>query len=81
MVFFNPAFELMASRGVLGVNMLRIADEQPAVLKRCMEEVVKLWENGVCKPTVGAEFEASQLAEAHRFLEERKSIGKIIVKW
>lgn len=79
--FYSSAFLLMGSKSILGVNMLRIADHRPHYLKKCLENVVKLTDEGVFKPTVGGRYSFEKLAEAHRFLEERRSIGKIVVKW
>jgi len=61
--------------------MLHVADDRPEVLARTMKAVVDLWKKGEIKPVVGAEFPASQLAEAHEFVEGRKSIGKVAVRW
>ena len=32
-------------------------------------------------PVVGGEFKGDEIAKAHKYVEERKSIGKIIVNW
>ena len=66
---------------MIGVNMLTVADHKPHVLSRCIREVVKLVQAGEIKPHVGGEFKADQIAEAHAFLESRKSMGKIVVAW
>jgi NADPH2:quinone reductase len=79
--FYNPAFLLMQSQSIIGVNMLRVADHRPMVLKRCMDEVVALAEKGELKPIVGGVFPHTQLAAAHEFLESRKSNGKVVVTW
>ncbi len=79
--FYHPAEFMMASKSMIGVNMLRIADNRPMVLKRCLEKVVQLVEDGVLDPTEAKVFPIDELAEAHEFLEGRKSIGKISVKW
>ncbi len=79
--FFSPAFLLMRSQSVIGVNMLRIADHKPKLLKHCLQEVVKLAETGEIDPVVGKEFATDELVKAHKFIEERKSIGKVIVHW
>lgn len=79
--FFTPISLLMKSQGIIGINMLEIADNKKMVLKRCLEEVVKMTETGELKPEVGGEFPLDKLAEAHEFLEGRKSTGKIVVKW
>ncbi|MCF8462202.1 MAG: zinc-binding dehydrogenase [Flavobacteriales bacterium] len=46
-----------------------------------MKTVVDLWKAGHIKPVVGAEFNADQLAEAHEFVEGRKSMEKVVVRW
>lgn len=79
--FYSPAFLLMQSRSIIGVNMLRIGDYRPMVLKSCLHNTFQLAAEGVFKPLIGAEFSASQLVEAHEYLQKRKSMGKIVVKW
>ena len=66
---------------MIGVNMLHVADDRPEVLARTMKAVVDLWKAGEIKPVVGGEFKAENLAEAHEFVEGRKSMGKVAVKW
>ena len=78
---FSPIQLLMNSKAMIGVNMLHIADERPHVLARNMQAVIELWKQGKIKPVVGGTFPASQLAEAHRFVESRKSVGKVVVVW
>ncbi len=38
-----------------------------------------LWEQGAIRPVVGATFPLSEAAEAHRLIEERKSVGKVVL--
>ena len=78
---YHPAIFMMSSKSLLGVNMLKIADGKPLVMKRCLENVVRLVEAGVFKPQGGKIFKASDIAEAHKFLESRKSIGKVVCVW
>jgi NADPH:quinone reductase-like Zn-dependent oxidoreductase len=78
---YSPIQLLMGSRGMIGVNMLHVADERPHVLARAMREVISLWEKGKIEPVVGGSFPAEKLAEAHDFVESRKSTGKVIVTW
>lgn len=78
---YHPLQFLSSSRGIIGVNMLKIADENPKKIARAMAAVIKLTEQGILLPHVGGEYAIAQLAEAHRFLESRKSMGKIVVKW
>lgn len=78
---WSPIVLLMRSISLVGINMLRIADNKPELLQYCMKQVVELSQNGELNPTVGAEFKAEELAKAHEYLESRQSIGKIIVHW
>ena len=76
-----PISLVMSSKSLLGVNMLKIADEQPDVLQYCLREVVALARAGSVQPYVGKEFKHEQLAEAHELLASGKSKGKIAVFW
>lgn len=77
----SPIQLLINSKGVIGINMLRIADHRPLVLKRCLEEVVRMTEAGILNPAEGGTFTVEQIGEAHAYLESRKSTGKIAVTW
>jgi NADPH2:quinone reductase len=76
-----PAFLMMQSKSILGVNMLKIAKEYPLILKECMEAVQEMFYKKQVKPIVGKVYKSSELSVAHRYLESGKSIGKLIVKW
>lgn len=78
---YHPAQFLMSSKALIGVNMLRIADNKPQVLQRCFENVIRLYREGVFRPVTGKIFSVTQIAEAHEYLESRKSVGKISVEW
>jgi NADPH2:quinone reductase len=78
---YHPAEFMMASKSLIGVNMLRLADNKPLTLKRCLNEVVRLTEAGIFKPQKGTVFKASEIADAHKFLESRKSTGKVACVW
>ena len=81
MGFLLPIGLMMRSKNVLGVNMLKIADNKPEVLKLCLEQVIDLYNSGSIRPHVGGKFSSDQLSEAHRLLESGKSQGKISVFW
>lgn len=79
--FPHPIPLLMNSKSIIGINMLRLSDQRPLVLKRCLENVVALALDGTLTPIVGGRYPASQLAEAHAFLEGRGSMGKLVITW
>ena len=78
---FSPIQLMMNAKGIIGINMLAIADYKPLVIQRCLEEVVRLTENKTLNPEIGGTFDIEQIGEAHAFLESRKSTGKIAIKW
>lgn len=78
---YSPVKFFAESQALIGVNMLQIGDFKPYILKKCMTEVVELYNNGEIKPYVGRVFNAEELAEAHNFLQKRESTGKVVMKW
>ena len=79
--FYHPFMLMMPSKSLIGINMLHIADFQPHVIERCLAKVMKLYSEGIFVPTIAKIFDAKDIAAAHDFLENRKSIGKVVVKW
>jgi len=78
---YHPVQFLSNSKGMIGVNMLKIAEVKPEKIAIVMQEVIQLQQEGIIRPHVGGEYSIDQLAEAHKFFESRKSMGKIVVKW
>lgn len=78
---YRPTQFFAQSQSLIGVNMLQIGDHKPNILKKCMTDVVKLYENNEINPVVSKIFNANELAEAHNYLQKRKSTGKLAVKW
>ena len=81
MGFLTPIALMMRSKNILGVNMLKIADNKPKVLEHCLIEVVKMYSEGKIKPQVGGSYTSDNMAEAHTALESGKTTGKLGVIW
>jgi NADPH2:quinone reductase len=79
--FMNPVKLLVPSKTMAGINMLRIADHKPELLRHCMHEVIALCVSGALAPVRGGIFPAGDLPKAHAFLESRKSTGKLVLEW
>jgi NADPH:quinone reductase-like Zn-dependent oxidoreductase len=76
-----PIGLMMRSKSVIGVNMLKVGDNKPKLLTKCLTEVTQMIKEGKLYPHVGGVFPAEKIGEAHDLLESRKSIGKVIVQW
>jgi NADPH2:quinone reductase len=68
---FSPISFLGKSQSLIGVNMLKIADHRPDLIAVSFKGVSKLYEDGILRPHVGKIFSASDLADAHAFVEGR----------
>jgi len=77
----HPLDLMLRSKGILGLNLLRIADERPEVLKRAMEAMVDRAVHGMLTPIVDRAFPAAEVAAAHAYVESRQSMGKVILRW
>ena len=78
---FSPISYLQSSQAFNGINMLRIADHKPDLMAVIMKGVSELYAKNEINPTIGKVFHASEIADAHSYLESRKSIGKIAIQW
>ncbi len=78
---FTPLQLLMSSKSMVGVNMLRIADFKPHLLKQAFEGVMSYVDQGIIQPKISKVYAAEEIATAHNYLESRQSIGKIVMKW
>lgn len=76
-----PIFLIGQSHSIIGVNMLKIADAKPQILSKALTELMKLYDQGVIMPQKGHSYTIDKLAEAHTALEERKTMGKVVVHW
>jgi len=76
-----PIFLMMKSQSILGLNMLRISDDQPASIAECLREVVLAQRSGVLRPRVHAEFAANDLPRAQAALASGNTMGKVVVRW
>ncbi|HSI97696.1 MAG TPA: zinc-binding dehydrogenase [Gaiellaceae bacterium] len=75
----NPAWLVGRNIGVHGFYLGRLIGRRPELVERAAADVLRLWEGGVVRPVVGAEFPLEQAGEAHRLIEERQSTGKVVL--
>lgn len=76
---FGPVALMNDNRGVSGVNLGRLWDEQ-RLLRPQLERLVELAADGRIRPIVDRVFPLEQAAEAHRFLQERRNVGKLVLE-
>jgi NADPH:quinone reductase-like Zn-dependent oxidoreductase len=76
--WFNPIRLASSSRAVIGLNILTLWDA-----KGSLDELVtplRGWmEEGVVRPVVAEAFPLERAADAHRFMEQRRNVGKVVL--
>ena len=75
----NPALLVGRNIGLLGFYLGRLMRFAPEVVRAATEELLQLWHSGAVKPVVGATFPLAQAGDAQRLIEERKSMGKVVL--
>jgi NADPH:quinone reductase len=75
----NPALLVGRNIGLLGFYLGRLMRFAPDVVGAATEELLQLWQSGSVKPVVGATFPLAQAGEAQRSIEERRSMGKVVL--
>ena len=76
-----PIGLMMRSKNILGVNMLKLADNRPMVLSECLQAVVGLFRSGELIPQVGGKYPVAEIAAAHEALENGETTGKLTIFW
>jgi len=70
---------MIHSKGFYGVNMLRVAKENPDLLQYELQEIMKQFAAKKLKTVVSRQMSWRQIGEAHELLENRQSTGKIVL--
>ena len=65
--------------GLQGFYLGRLMRHRPDVVRDAIGEVLAIWAQGAVKPLVGATFALEDAADAHRLIEERRSVGKVVL--
>ncbi|MFQ6071031.1 MAG: medium chain dehydrogenase/reductase family protein [Candidatus Aminicenantales bacterium] len=75
---FHSVRLMNANKGIFGVNIGHLWGEAEKV-RRWGEEIMRGVEEGWVRPHVDRVFPLEKAGEAHRYLEERQNIGKVVL--
>ena len=75
---FNLLKQMSDSKAVIGLNVLSIWDEFQSA-ERWRGPLTEMLVNGTIRPVVAQSFPFSQAPEAHRFITERRNVGKVVL--
>ena len=75
---FNPIKLSSESISVIGLNMLRLWDAR-GTLDEFVEPLMQWIDQGLLRPVVAEAFPLERVGEAHRYMNERKNVGKVVL--
>jgi NADPH:quinone reductase-like Zn-dependent oxidoreductase len=75
---FNLIKQMSDSKSVIGLNLLSLWDELGSA-ERWRGPLQELLADGTIKPVVAEAFTFDRAPDAHRFVSERKNIGKVVL--
>jgi NADPH:quinone reductase-like Zn-dependent oxidoreductase len=76
-LIFPPAL-VSKNVSLMGFNLYFLIKKKE-YLRSALKILFGLYERGVLRPMIGAEYPFENIVEAHRFLQSRKSVGKVIL--
>jgi NADPH:quinone reductase-like Zn-dependent oxidoreductase len=75
---FNPLGLMSRNKGVFGLNLGHLWGEGDKIAN-WMNEILRGIDEDWIQPHVDRAFSFDQIAEAHRYIEARKNIGKVVL--
>jgi NADPH:quinone reductase-like Zn-dependent oxidoreductase len=75
---FNALKMMNDTKAVIGMNLLHWWDAEGS-LEKFIRPLTELMEKGAIEPVVSESFPFSRAADAHRFIQERRNIGKVVL--
>lgn len=75
---FHPLKLMKQNISVIGVNLGRM-QTRGALLRSEIGEIFRMYTEGKIKPLIGKTFPLADAAAAHRYIHDRKNIGKVIL--
>jgi len=76
--FYSPIRFMLDNKGVFGVNLGQLWDEQELVLGH-LTTLLELYQEEKISPTVARAFPLEEAAEAHRYIQARNNFGKVVL--
>jgi NADPH:quinone reductase-like Zn-dependent oxidoreductase len=75
---FHPLKLMSLNHAVIGVNLGQM-QSRGAILRSELDELFRMYTAEKIKPVIGKSFPLAEAAAAHRFIHERKNIGKVLL--
>jgi NADPH:quinone reductase-like Zn-dependent oxidoreductase len=77
MPWFSIIAQMSASKAVIGLNVLTLMDEHGP--ERWVQPLTELLHDGTIQPIVAEAFSFDRAPDAHRFIADRRNVGKVVL--
>ena len=78
-LLFTPLALLNANKGVFDVNLGHMWGEIDR-MRGWANELLDLWSKGVIRPKIDRTFRLGEASLAHHYIQDRKNVGKVLLK-
>jgi NADPH:quinone reductase-like Zn-dependent oxidoreductase len=75
---FHPLKLIDHNIAVIGVHIGKLG-KKSSIMKEQLEEIFRMYKSGQVKPVVGKTFPLEEAAAAHRYIHQRKNVGKVVL--
>jgi NADPH:quinone reductase-like Zn-dependent oxidoreductase len=75
---FRPLSLINRNRGVFGLNLGHLWSERRQ-LSSAMDQLLEELRSGRLQPVIARTFPLEQVGEAHRYIQRRANIGKVVL--
>lgn len=75
---FKPIKLMNDNKSVIGMNLLKLWEERGSI-EDITGPLQQLLDDGVVQPVVAATYQFDQGPDAHRFIQERRNVGKVVL--
>jgi NADPH2:quinone reductase len=73
-----PVTLMSANKAIFGFNLGTLKGKE-LYFEEAIAEMLDLYVQGILKPHIGRAFPFSEIVEAHRALQTRQTVGKVVV--
>lgn len=77
--FYSPVKLMNENKGVIGLNLGRLWD-QIALQRPRVEQIIRWYDEALFRPHVDRGFKFRDAADAHHYIQDRKNVGKVLLK-
>ena len=76
--FYTPLKLMRDNKSVMGINMVRLW-ESPDSQRNWMKQIIAWYDEALLRPYIDKTFRFEEAVDAHRYVQEGKNLGKVVL--